>query len=141
MQKTLDLERAADAWTKVNKILENKDYDIDWKDKYAAYAESLPATILNCGLGQACATLLAASKKRDDGSLKDDPHYVLYKDLQNWLCRESPVAPYGEEDLMKAIISNDRWTYMHAQAEALKWLEWLKKLAVAYLKKTGAGER
>jgi CRISPR/Cas system CMR-associated protein Cmr5 small subunit len=58
MQKTLDLERAADAWTKVNKILENKDYDIDWKDKYAAYAESLPATILNCGLGQACATLL-----------------------------------------------------------------------------------
>lgn len=141
MQRTLDQERAADAWTKVNEILENKNYDTDWKEKYAAYAESLPATILNCGLGQACATLLAASKKRNDKTVEDDAHHVLYEHLQSWLCRKSPVAPYGEGDLMEAIISNDRWTYIHAQAEALKWLEWLKKLAVAYLKKTEAGEK
>jgi len=112
----------------------------DWKDKYAGYVETLPATIVNCGLGQAAATLLAASKKKD-GKFENDPHYRLYEDLQDWLCRGFTEAPYqGADKLMQAITAGDRHSYIHARVEALKWLEWHKKLAVAYLKKQKEGD-
>jgi len=62
--------------------------------------------------------------------------------LQNWLCRDSKEAPYNRTgELMKAITAGDRHSYILAQAEALKWLEWHKKLAVAYLKKDKVGDQ
>jgi CRISPR type III-B/RAMP module-associated protein Cmr5 len=78
--KTQELKRATHAWQKVNAILGDEKRSKEWRDKYASYASSLPATILNCGLGQAAATLLAASKKADNTS-DYDPHFQLYKDL------------------------------------------------------------
>jgi len=140
MSKTLDLPRAKDSLEKVESILGNQAFGEEWRDKYAGYVESLPATILNCGLGQATATLLAAAKK-SDGSFNKDAHYLLYKHLQSWLCQDIDNAPYNSsKNLMEAIVASDRSTYLHAQAEALKWLEWHKKLAVAYLKKKKAGD-
>ena len=65
---------------------------------------------------------------------KKTAHYILYKHLQDWLCRDSKQAPYQHGNLMQAITTNDRESYMHAQAEALAWLQWQKKFAVAYLK-------
>jgi CRISPR-associated protein Cmr5 len=38
---------------------------------------------------------------------------------------------------LEAITQNGRDKYLQAQAEAMAWLEWHKKLAVAYLKKAG----
>jgi len=140
MDRTLDLARAKDSLEKVTKIFKDPTLSEDWKDKYAGYVESLPATILNCGLGQAAAALLAAAKKKD-GKFEKDPHYVLYEDLQSWLCRHASAAPYqGTDKLMEAITAGDRRSYIQARAEALKWLEWHKKLAVAYLKKQKAGD-
>lgn len=138
MAKTLNQKRAADSLQKVDRILKDHTLSEDWKDKYAAYAESLPATILNCGLGQAAASLLAAAKKNEENS---DPHYILYEDLESWLCRNSSKAPYsGGGKLLAAIVAGDKKAYLHAQAEALEWLEWHKKLAVVYLKKQKPGE-
>jgi CRISPR-associated protein Cmr5 len=133
MRQTLDLKRASDTWGKVHRIMvEQKDED--WKDKYASYVENLPATVLTCGLGQAAAILLSAAAKTSDAL--NDPHMVLYVDLESWLCRPESEAPYaGQHNLMQAIVNGNRQTYMNAQAEALAWLTWLKKLAVAYLKK------
>ena len=72
---------------------------------------------------------------------KADAHKKLYDNLSNWLCRDEKEAPYrGANDLMEAIVSNDRDTYLRAQAEALAWLEWMKKFATAYLKKPDKGE-
>lgn len=140
MTKTLEQRRAADSLRKIDSIITIESRDEEWKDKYASYVESLPAAILNCGLGQAAATLLAASKKQNN-QFGDDPHYVLYMHVQDWLCRNSDEAPYnGTGNLLKAITAGDRGSYMLAQAEALKWLEWHKKLTVAYLKKQKAGE-
>jgi len=101
MRQTLDLRRASDAWSRVSKIqIDQK--DDDWKDKYASYVESIPVTILTCGLGQAAATLLSAAAKAGDS--KRDPHMVLYVDLENWLCRPEPEAPYsGKGNLMEAL--------------------------------------
>jgi CRISPR-associated protein Cmr5 len=133
MKRTLEQERAAHALSRVRQIKEM--LDPERADKFASYVERLPATILNNGLGQALATLLARSKG-DRG----DPHYQLYTYVQEWLCRDDPRAPYrSSEDLMEAIVSNDRQTYLRAQAEVLSWLNWLKKFVVAYLKKEGGG--
>jgi CRISPR-associated protein Cmr5 len=103
----------------------------DSYQNYVSYAESLPATILMNGLGQACATLLAKA----EGKL-DRPHGLLYEDLQSWLCGGDSAAPFRNSgNLMEAIIGSKQDTYFRAQAEALAYLVWLKKFANAFLKR------
>lgn len=104
-----------------------------WQGNYKSYVKALPAAILNNGLGQAAATELAAGKGD-----KDNAHTQLYLDLESWLCGE--YGPYysggagHEKRLMQSIINGDQELYIRAQVEAIAWLEWLKKFAVAYLK-------
>lgn len=120
-QQSLAQRRAAHALACVEKHI-GKNYG-----NYVSYVESLPATILMNGLGQAAATLLSKG---------DEPHRLLYADLQSWLCGTDDAAPYPKAgDLMKAITGKPERDYLHAQAEALAWLIWLKKFANAYLKK------
>ena len=104
--------------------------------KYVSYVKSLPATILQNGLGQAMATLLAASKG------DDDDHKRLYLHIEEWLCKKNKHSPYcgsdlsiknGKPNLMQAITHHNEPEYIQAQAEAMAYLEWLKKFAVAYL--------
>ncbi len=122
--RTLELERANDAWEKVKTIAAQ-----NAKGKYGSYVKGLPAAILANGLGQAAATLLAAAKGQGNND-----HQALYNHLQAWLCRDDPSAPYrGKADLMQAITKGDRAVYLRAQAESLAWLGWLKKFAAAYL--------
>jgi CRISPR-associated protein Cmr5 len=98
---------------------------------YVSYVEALPATILMNGLGQAAATLLSKAT---------EAHSLLYSDLQEWLCSADTAVPYrnatgGNDRLMQAIIAKDERTYLHAQAEALAYLVWLKKFANAWLQR------
>ena len=110
---------------------------------YVNYVESLPATILMNGLGQACATLLSKAKRETQGDKRiksRDPHFLLYLDLQSWICGTDHSAPYpisgtSEDRLMQKLLSEDEAKYLHAQAEALAYLVWLKKFANAYLQK------
>lgn len=133
MNRTRAQLRAADALHRVLELETSK--HADWLDEYAGYVERLPAAILINGLGQAAAFELAAA-----GKDQESPHRQLYRDLEGWLCGEhGPYYQPGEKPhLMQAIVSRDRATYLQAQAEALAWLEWLKKFAVAYLKKPDA---
>ncbi len=135
MSKTPELERAKHSLACVERV---KKSSLP-KDKYLSYAEGLPAAILMNGLGQAAATLLSASKGKDG-----DPHLVLYKDLEDWLLNECKNSPYyrgndKEKNLMKAITEGTKMDYQKAQVEALKWLEWLKKFARAYLAEPKSG--
>lgn len=123
--QTLAQQRAADALAKVEQLKTANNYG-----KYVSYAKALPATILTNGLGQAAATLLAQENKAGNE--------LLYQHLQAWLCRDSERAPYPRAgNLIKAITEYDENHYLLAQAEALAWLEWLKKFAVAFLKDEG----
>ena len=102
---------------------------------YVSYVEALPATILMNGFGQAVATLLSKA----EGNLTE-PHGLLYADVQDWLCGSDPSAPYPnatgcDDRLMQAITAKHERTYLHAQAEALAYLVWLKKFACAYLER------
>ena len=103
---------------------------------YLSYVKALPAIILQNGLGQAMAALLAAA----GGKGCDDPHVLLYEDVQSWLCGADENAPYrNETDLMAAITRHDQARYLRATAETQCYLDWLKKLASAYLRTDSDG--
>lgn len=126
--QSMQQQRAKHALKKI-KEAEQKHQGED-RDKIVAYAENAPASILINGLGQAAATLWAQAK----GNL-DVPYMTVYNAIKEWLCRNSPSAPYAQDmDLLTAITKSDRKSYLLAQAEALAYLEWYKKLAVALLK-------
>ncbi len=132
MKRTLEQERARDALEEVKRVKEALG-EGDQAQRFVSYVESLPAAILTNGLGQAAATLLAQGKNDPD-----DPHLILFHALEKWLCRGAPQAPYKNESrLMDAIVNNDRSAYLQAQAEALAWLVWMKKFAVAFMKEKG----
>jgi CRISPR-associated protein Cmr5 len=124
--RTLDQKRAAHALSQV------RDVDGGLAASYRSYVESLAATIVTNGLGQACATLLARA------SGKHDAHRLLYDDLQEWLCRSEGGVYGGEKSLLDAVINGDQRQYVYAQAEALAYLDWLKKFAQAFLKQDSA---
>ena len=122
---TLEQLRAADALNKV-KVLEALKDQVDFKDKYAQVVVSFPSAVIMNGLGQAVATLLASGTEAEK---------LLYEHLQGWLCRSSVKAPFPNGgSLIQSIVENERKAYVQAQVEALVWLEWLKKFAVAFLK-------
>jgi len=128
MVKTLEQKRALFAM----KAIKNGNAE------YYRHVRKMPAMILNNGLGQALAFLLA-----DDEGKKKEPSYLLYQDLSKWLCEnnhntsklppeQAPCCVYfGKDDLLDALMKGNRFQYLQAQNEALKLLVWLKKFADA----------
>ena len=130
MARSLAQLRAADALKRI-RAMESESYG-----KYVSYVSALPATILNSGLGQAMAQLLAQAR----GS--EDAHKVLHDQVQSWLCEERKLfdkltdgRAAHQSNLILGIVEGDQKTYLTAQAEALAYLEWLKKFARAFLKR------
>lgn len=123
-EKTLDQRRAADALMKIRSLEQESKQAYG---KYKSYAKALPANILMSGLGQAVATI----RSRDRAGYSQ-----LYKHLAGWLCGDDEDAPYRNypgENLIQAIVENDQDDYIRAQAEAMAYLEWLRKFAEAFL--------
>ena len=123
---TLEQQRAAHALKQIEKVKGRND-----AGDYKSYSESLPATIVMNGLGQACATLLAQAKGE---SSDKNAHRQLYDHLEDWLC-SSEAHVSVSKPLIEALVQSDQSTYFHAQAEALAYLVWLKKFAQAFLSK------
>lgn len=122
-EPSLQQRRAAHALREVEELKERGE-----NAKYVSYVKGLPAAILLNGLGQSLATLLAAAKGNSS-----DPNRILFNQLERWL-RDDEDAPYhSTKGLMEAITGQDEATYCRAQAEAIAYLTWLKKFAVAYL--------
>lgn len=102
----------------------------DERGNYLSYVKALPATIIMSGLGQAMAM--------EKAGVKDPGHVLLYRHVESWLCNMDgegwASSPYGRDgDLVRAIVYGSHEDYVRAQAEALEYLEWLKKFAVASL--------
>jgi len=129
---TLEQQRAAHALERINGVKNEK-----LAAGYKSYVESLSATIVMNGLGQACATLLAQAK----GELgSKDAHRRLFDHLEDWLC--NPKARVGlNKPLVESLVKSDQTIYCHAQAEALAYLVWLKKFAQAFLSKSAKPEK
>lgn len=119
--RTIGQRRAAHALEKMEAVPQHL------REEYSRYVTRLGPAVVTNGLGQAIATELAAAKGRQDNA-----HRLLADNLEDWLCGNSPDAVYPEADaLLPAIVEGDEHTYMRAQAEALAWLEWHKKLCRA----------
>lgn len=121
--RTLDQERAEHALKEIKKI-ENKEYG-----HYVSYVSSLPATIVMNGLGQALVTLLAKAK----GNSKD-PHKMLFDHIAGWLCVQVPKLRGRPDSIIEKMMEQNQAVYIHAQAESMAYLSWLKQFARAYLK-------
>ena len=117
--QTLQQQRAKHALTKVKELV-----PLNEGDKLKARASELPFMIHVNGLGQAAAFF--KSKKEKDGYDK------LFLILQSWLTESG--RPFADKrDLMTAITTSDMHTYRLAQAEAIEYMDWVKKFASAYL--------
>ena len=127
----LQQRRAKHALQSVQNIGDS--FDPDTGDEYKRWADKLASIIVNAGLGQACALLLSKGNDKSAGT------FQMYSHLQQWLTSSAYRSPYrDDDDLIEAIVSHDQESYLHAQAEALAWLEWTKKFANAFLSEAEA---
>lgn len=117
--QTLQQERAAHALKGVQDLIPLKE-----GDKLKARASELPFMIHANGLGQAAAFF--CSKKKKDG------YDRIYHLLQGWMTRPGGVLE-SKDGMMAAITRADLHTYRVAQAEAMQYMDWVKKFASAYL--------
>jgi CRISPR-associated protein Cmr5 len=135
MSRTLEQHRAKYALGRIQHV--QGFTKSDDKARYATLVRKLPTMILNNGLGQALAFLLAD----DEG--KDKPSGGLYKHIEKWLSGpidpDHPARVYRGDtpSLIDQLINGDRAQYLRAQQEALALLVWMKKFADAYLPKGG----
>lgn len=93
-------------------------------EKLKARASELPYMIHANGLGQAAAFF--CSKKEKDG------YDRIYDLLEQWMTRSGGTLA-GHGTMMDAITKTDLHTYRVAQAEAMQYMDWVKKFAAAYL--------
>lgn len=119
-------KRASDALQKIQNAAKDSKTR---KSDLSSYANDFPAMILMNGLGQAAA--FYRSKK--------DEHRRLYDFLSEWLCGDGQVYA-NHKDLLDGITKEDMHKYRLAQAEALAYLDWIKKFAKAFLDKDSSSE-
>ena len=122
-KRTLDQERAEYALKEIKKIIGGEYVN------YVSYVSSLPATIVMNGLGQALVTLLAKG---------DSSHKMLFDHVAGWLCKQIPDLKGRPDGIVEKMMEQNQAVYIHAQAEAMAYLSWLKQFARAYLKEEGA---
>ena len=123
--KTIEQQRAANALSRVNELSVRYKSE-EFRKRYRAYVDRLGPTIVMNGLGQALATEQAAAGSRPESD-SERAHDELYRSLQGWLCRKEGGVYPPDSDLLQAIVDKDESGYLHAQAEALAWIEWHKK--------------
>jgi len=127
--RSLEQERAKMAWECVSNV-KGKDYE----KEYRQLARSAPADIQSNGLGQTLAFFRARgfekSKPKSNGQ---NAHYQLLEHISEWLRKQ--LGPDQKEKNLVKWISTDANTnqYRRATAEAIAFLNWLKRFAEAEL--------
>ncbi len=130
-QQTLDQRRAERALRDVDSV--NK-LDDKLKEKYSNWARKTPANVQSSGLGQILAFLLAKAGPeggRDGHKPEKRAARMLYQHISAWVMGE--VEPDSKDDLLKWAVSHTSPDYRRATAEAMAYLNWLKRFAEAIL--------
>lgn len=119
--QTMQQQRAKHALSKVKELAAK---DKKEHSKLRSRASELPFMIHANGLGQALAFFKSKGGK--------DGYDHLYSVLATWLVGDgSPLQ--GAKDALEGVTQCDLRTYRVAQAEAIQYMEWVKKFASAYL--------
>lgn len=116
--QTVQQERAKYALDQVQAALCNNTN----AKEFRSYASGFPAMIQMNGLGQAVAFYFS----------QGGTYRQLYDILSNWLMQQH--QPYEGRDLLAGITNQNMQDYRLAQAEALLLLDWVKRIAKAYVR-------
>ena len=142
MNRTREQHRAQHALKFVKEYVRNQSQCSENKAKMHTHIQKAPIQILQNGLGQMLAFLLADNEgKKDD---KKKPSGILYAHLEEWLCgnpqpdypcRVYPNDPtqVKQKELIEQLVAGNQNQYILAQQETLALFAWLKKFAAAWL--------
>lgn len=120
-QQSLDQKRAAAAWDRVVYV---REHGQNYAKKYGQLAKSAPADIQTNGLGQTLAFWRAKPK--------EEHSQALFQDVSNWVKKQLNLP--SEKTLLEWIMQDARTDeYRRATAEAIAFLNWLKRFAEAEL--------
>lgn len=120
-QQSLEQKRAAAAWERVVYV---RDHGQSYAKKYGQLAKSAPADIQANGLGQTLAFWRAKPK--------EEHSQALFKDVSDWVKKQMGLST--QKTLLEWIIQDARTDeYRRATAEAIAFLNWLKRFAEAEL--------
>ncbi|EGV32631.1 CRISPR-associated protein, Cmr5 family [Thiorhodococcus drewsii AZ1] len=121
---TPEQQRARFALDRIKALAEEWRNDLKTQKEFNSHASAMPFMIRANGLGQ------TAAFYRRKGT--DHVYYRLYALLGDWLAQaERPFD--GKPDLLAAITQSEQDAYLAAQIESLLFLDWVKKLASAFL--------
>ncbi|MDQ7002301.1 MAG: type III-B CRISPR module-associated protein Cmr5, partial [Ghiorsea sp.] len=125
MVQTIAQERAKHALKAVREWANKSEAE---QKELKSYACSFPAMILMSGFGQACAFYHSKGNdhQKGDNHQKTDNHQIQFQVLADWL-KDQQI--YGSDDLMLEITECDANRYQLAQAEAIAYLDWVKKFS------------
>jgi CRISPR-associated protein Cmr5 len=120
--RDLDRSRASAAWNNIQAVK-----SLPFQAKYGSLARKMPTLIQVNGLGQTLAFLKAKESN-------DDRHKRMFDHLSDWVCGRLPAnTGTTTEHLLKRVLNMDSQTYRFATAEALAFLQWIKRFAEAEL--------
>lgn len=92
------------------------------QEKFKKLSAGLPAMILQNGLGQSLAFLLAKGKNE---------HIAAFDMISAWLKKQKVITDCSHNHAMAELSAISQENYLHGQEEALKVLEWIKRYANA----------
>jgi|SRR5581483_7012391 CRISPR-associated protein Cmr5 len=128
-QQSLEQKRAATAWGCIADVRSKK-----FAKEYGALARNAPADIQSNGLGQALAFWRAKGKKGDN------EHTHLLNDVSKWVGKQ--IKDDENLDLLEWVIKDANTNdYRRATAEAMAFLQWLKRFAEAELEDKSTSSR
>jgi CRISPR-associated protein Cmr5 len=120
LQQTLQQKRAAHAWKCIEKV------QAGIQKKYGSLVRGLPALIQSDGLGQTLAFLKAKDKNKGNTE-----HIEAYSNISNWISIEFGITYKQGETLLEWLLTQETPMYRRVTAEALAYLNWLKRFAEA----------
>jgi CRISPR-associated protein Cmr5 len=121
---TLQQQRAHFALTRIQTLAGKWQGDTEKQKKFNSYASAMPFMIHANGLGQTAAFYRCKGE--------EDVHCQLYQLVGEWLSQN--LQPFsGKTDLLDGVTQSDLDHYIAAQAEAMRFLDWVKKLANAFM--------
>lgn len=128
----MDRLRANDALKKIKGL---KGLGVEHYGNYVSFVKAFPAVILQNGLGQALATELASSGNNNP---TEKGHKYLFHHVSQWLGRDDETAPYQngyneETGILQRLVAEEQRRYIKARHDAMAYVSWLKKFAVALL--------
>jgi CRISPR-associated protein Cmr5 len=92
------------------------------QEKFKKLSAGLPAMILQNGLGQSLAFLLAKGKGE---------HIAAFDMIVAWLKNQRIITDHSHGNAMSELSAIAQRDYLRGQEEALKILEWVKRYANA----------